>query len=501
MAKGATWMVGLRFFNRGIGLISTIILARLLVPEDFGLVAMATALMALVVMFSELGVDTVLVQKTEIDETDLNSAWSLQVLIGVLQALAMAALAIPIAQFYDEPRLEPVIYTLALAVLIQGFRNTGVVAFRREMTFDKEFILGGVKKLTAFAVTVTLAVMFRSYWALIAGIVASKAAEVALSYAMHPHRPRWTRERWSAIFRFSKWLLMNSGLQFLTKKGPIFVLGRAGGAHSAGIFNVAYEIAMLTTSEIIAPISRAIMPGYARMKDDLGRLGQGYLEVVGIIAVFAIPAGLGVAATADLLVPLALGDGWGSAVPVVRILGVAGAIMAILGNTSSVFLAVGRPELVTLVAVLDNVLLVPGMIFGAIQWGASGVALALLGTVIVMTPIHILLVTGLLGQPVGHVLSRLARPIAAAVLMVLALEYTVAPLLIERLEAGQAIAGIGCVLAGIVLYTVSVAILWAVFARGTNAETRLWEAAVAAWRKAARWFSLTSAGRAKWEKP
>lgn len=475
MANGATWMVALRFFKRSIGIVSTIVLARLLVPEDFGIVAMAAALMTLVVMFSELGVDTVLVRKPTVDNVDLDSAWSLQVTLGALQALMLLALAAPMAQFYDEPRLEPLIYVLSLAVFIQSFRNIGIVAFRREMTFNKEFILGGSVKATSFIVTVPLAVILQSYWALVMGIVASKVAHVGLSYAMHPYRPRWSRERWRELFGFSKWLLINNALQFLTQRGPIFVLGRLGGAQSAGIFHIAYDLAMLTTSELVTPINRAMLPGYARMNSGEGRLTDGYLDVLGIVAVIALPCGLGIAATATVLVPFALGQQWNVAVPVVETLASAGAIMCLLANTAPAFLALGRPSLVTFLGVIRNLVLLPGLIFGALHSGINGVATAILATTILMAPLNFGLVVKTLGIPWTAIIFAVIRPIFAAGSMYLLLHIYLVPHILIGANIAIILQALFAVSFGAVAYVTVLLTLWALFGGRTSAEAYLIE--------------------------
>lgn len=466
-------MVALRVLKRSIGLVSTIILARLLVPEDFGIVAMATALMTFVVMFSELGVETVLVRKTTVDDVDLNSAWSLQVTLGLFQAFALLALAWPMAGFFEEPRLEPVVCVLAVGVFIHGFRNIGTVAFRREMTFSKDFLLEGAKKGTAFLVTVPLAIIFHSYWALVAGIVAARLSHVALSYIMHPFRPRWSRARWKEIFGFSKWLLANSGLQFLTEKGPIFVLGRVSGAQGAGVFNIAQEIAMFATRELVTPINRAILPGYARMKENPEQLKRGYLDVLGMVALVLVPAGLGLAVTAELLVPVALGSNWMDAVPLVERLACAGAVMGVLANAPSVFLALGRPWLVTALGAVRNVVLIPSMIAGGILVGAEGVAWALLATSLVMVPVNLGLVARTLTVGLMEIGGRLVRPLVGAGTMALTLKLALVPFLTQNTGANLAVATVLSVLAGAFIYFAIVGLLWWIFGGTSSSESQL----------------------------
>ena len=138
LARGAAWMISYRMLDRIIGLVSTLVLARVLTPADFGLVAMATALIAFVELFGSLGLDTALIQRPGATREHFDSAWTMNVLIGASVALALLLCAWPLARFYDDSRLIGLVAFLALGPLIQGCENIGVVAFRKELNFDRD---------------------------------------------------------------------------------------------------------------------------------------------------------------------------------------------------------------------------------------------------------------------------------------------------------------------------------------------------------------------------
>jgi PST family polysaccharide transporter len=212
IAVGAAWMISARMADRAIGFVSMAILARLLAPADFGLIAMATALVALVETLGAFSFDWALVREEHLDRSKLDTAWTLRVCIdGALAALIMIA-GQGAALFYDDPRLGPVSILLAGAFLLSAFENIGTVYFRRELTLNKEFWLRFCGKLAGFAATVPLAFALRSYWALLAGVLAQKAAIVVLSYFMHPHRPRLDLSQSRSLLGFSMWLQLKSVL-------------------------------------------------------------------------------------------------------------------------------------------------------------------------------------------------------------------------------------------------------------------------------------------------
>src|SRR5262245_54179497 len=192
MAFGVIWMVGFKLVERSLGLISTLVLARLLVPSDFGLVAMATSLIALLELFTAFGIDFALIQRADTRPEHYNTAWTLNVIIGCALATAMLLLSIPAAHYYGEPRVALVVCALAFGPAVQGFENVGTVAFRKEMQFDREFRFLVLKKLCGFAVVLPLAFLWRNHWALVAGMIAGRVGGVILSYVLHPFRPRFS---------------------------------------------------------------------------------------------------------------------------------------------------------------------------------------------------------------------------------------------------------------------------------------------------------------------
>jgi lipopolysaccharide exporter len=471
MAKGAAWMIAVRMFNRGVGAVSTLILARLLVPADFGLVAMATVLLQLLMAVSDFSVHVPLVQKESIDDEDMNSAWSLQFAVGAAQAACLALLAYPVAGFYDEPRLVEVVLVLAVIALLKGYRNIGIVMFVRNMTFDRDFVMMATKRIITFVVTVAAAWHWRSYWALIAGMLSGAVAELYLSYHMHPYRPSLSVARWGALFRFSRWLLLNNLLAFIGQRGPDLVLGRLLGPRAVGLFSVANEIAMLPTTELVTPINRAALPAYSRLRQEDGGLRRGYLDVIGVVALVALPAGVGIAATAEVLVPLLLGAKWLDVVPLMKYLAVTGALGTLLANSGAVFLALGRPQTNTALLATRVTMLVPAMVAGARWQGINGVAMAYFAVSCVMACANLGVVTRVLGIPLGRFLAILIRPLVAAAAMF----GLVRMLLLKVPEATPlTVSAAAAVVAGAVSYAGCIITLWWLAGRPAGAERKLW---------------------------
>jgi O-antigen/teichoic acid export membrane protein len=418
MAKGAAWMVAFKMTERSIGLVSTVVLARLLTPDDFGLVAIATAFLGLLLLLTSFSFDVALIQKQDADRHLYDTAWTFNVIFGLMLALLLVISAIPLAQFYSEARLEKILYVLAANTLLGGFSNIGPVAFRKNLEFHKEFYFLLAKKLMGFTTCMILAFTLRNYWALVWGTFAGNLLAVLLSYWVHPYRPRFDLSGRKELFGFSMWLFINNTIFFAYHRMADFIISKVAGSHALGIYTVAYEISNLPTTELVAPINRAVLPGYSKMADDLTTLRQGFLNVLSMIALFTLPAGLGIALVAEPMVVVMLGEKWREAIPMVQILALSGVIMALQNNASVIYNAMGKPQYMTVISLLHVVVLFfPLLILLLRKHGILGIAEAYFCSNLIIWPINYSIALKLVKARFQDVILVLWRPIAASILM------------------------------------------------------------------------------------
>jgi hypothetical protein len=215
MAHGAAWMLLFKFAERSLGLISMLILVRLLSPTDFGITAMAGSFILMAEMLTAFSFDVNLIQNQNATEEHYSSAWTCNVLLGLTITALMLAAAPAITAFYRHDELFWVVCALALGPLVSGFENIGVVAFRKDMQFGREFAFQLSRKVIGFLVAVPLAYLTHSYWALVAAILVSKLSGTAISYFVHPFRPRFSLAKFRGLLVFSKWMLLNNFVGFL----------------------------------------------------------------------------------------------------------------------------------------------------------------------------------------------------------------------------------------------------------------------------------------------
>jgi len=389
MAAGAAWMVAARLFDRGLGLISTLILARLLVPADFGLIAMATSVVALLDAFTSFGFDAALIRQPAARREHFDTTWTLHLLVAAIVGASLLLAAFPAAWFFDEEKLVPVMVAIAGIAIVRGFENVGVTALEKELRFRRAFVFIAAKKAAMIGTAIPLAFVLADYRALLGGMGAGAVTGVALSYVLHRFRPRLSLACWRELFMFSRWLLLKNLLDFVRLRYADIVIGRVAGPGALGIYSVGADLATLPTTELIAPVNRAVFPGYALMAQDREALGRGYIAVLGLAAAIALPAAFGIAATAPLIVFTLLGPNWAAAVEVVQVLAWVGAVQVLVSNSYPVFLALGKPWIATALSFAHAALLVVVLPVAGTWWGMSGVILGLLAVNVALFPVGI----------------------------------------------------------------------------------------------------------------
>jgi O-antigen/teichoic acid export membrane protein len=474
MAAGAAWMVLFKLSERVLSLISMLVLARLLVPADFGVVAIASSVLALLEVFIALGLDVALISRPDVTREHYNSAWTFKVLLGLAVALILLIISGPAALFFNEPRIADVIRVLAIGSFVQGLENIGVVDFRKELKFATEFRFQIAKRLIMIAVTLPLAFLLRNYWALTIGAVTGRVAWVVLSYFAHPFRPRWSLSKTRDLMSLSTWLVFSSALYYFAEQSANLALGRLSGPRATGLYALSYDFASLPTAQLIAPINRAVLPGLAKLSGKIDELARSALNVFALTCMLAIPAGMGLSVTAPVVVPLLLGKQWLEAVPVLQLLALASATNSLLSSSWATYLALQSPRTPTLIhgvyVLLQGVLL----ILLCPKLGAHGAAISVFIAAIVIVPINYLLLLPRLHLRARTFPALIVRPILAALTMyVLLRPWMAAPGTASTIEMLGTLAL--ALIAGPLIYMVALLLLWRLWQRPAGAESLVLE--------------------------
>ena len=460
MARGAAWMMLYKVVDRVVGLLSITVLARLLVPADFGVVTLAASTLVLLEVLGAVGLDVALIQHREAGRRQLDAAWTFNVLFGALTAAVAIVLAPFVAHAFGDPRLLPALVIVGASRALQGCENIGVIAFRRELRFEREFRYRAFRRVaTSLLVTLPLAYVLRDYRAFVLGGLAGSAIGVAASYALHPYRPHFALAGLRELLHFSKWLYVANVADTLHGRLADLIVGHAAGTAGVGALSVSRDVARLPR-EFVAPVHRAVFPGYVQLAGDTRLLQRGYLRVTSALMLVLMPAGVGLALLAEPVTTLLLGTQWPDTAPAVRLLSIDAIFLVLMSSAHHVNLAVGMSRSTTLVLLFDFAITLPLLLLLVPLDGIRGAALAALLGSMCTAPLNLRLLGRAIPFGRRELLQLLGRPAAgtlamAAVVVALDGAWPQADALPARLLHLVVLVG-----AGALAYAVTVLMLW-----------------------------------------
>ncbi|NHZ70176.1 MAG: oligosaccharide flippase family protein [Proteobacteria bacterium] len=373
------WAAALRIILRFSMIIRTIILARILAPDDFGLMAIATLAIALLERFTQSGFESALVQQSDDIEPYLNTAWTLQIVRALSMAGVLALAAPLIAGFFNAPEAVAVLQVMAIAVAIKGFQNIAVVTFIKELQFDKYFILQIVSRGTEIIVSITAALILRNVWALVIGVVAGSVARFIVSYLIHDYRPRirWVWSQVKQLFNFGKWILLNQILGYASSNLDDIFVGRLLGVQALGFYRMAFNFSQAVATEVTQVTNQVAFPTYSKLQNAAGKLRNAYMGTVHLVAFLGFPIAIGTVLVAPDLTYGLLGDKWAPIIVPMQLLSVSGLVRGIAATAGPLFQSQGRPDIPPRYTFAKFVMMAVFLYPAINAYGISGAALVI----------------------------------------------------------------------------------------------------------------------------
>jgi len=376
LIKGSAWLSAARAVVNGLSLLSTIVLARLLSPGDFGLVALATTLLAIMTSITDLSLSSALVRHEAPTRTHFDAAWTLNALRGLLLGALFAAAGVPAAKLYGDPRLIGIMAVIGFSLLLSGLTNPRSIMLQRDLIFWQEFVLNVAQKLVGVLVSIALAWLYRSYWALVLGILAMEATNVIVSYTILPFRPRVCFQHVKELLSFSVWLTAGQIVDTLNWRFDQLIIGKGLSVATLGHYTVGSNIAQMPTRETTAPLTNVIFPAFSNMRADRARLARAYQRAQRFVTAIALPAGFGAALIADPLIRLTMGDKWQPAIFVVQVLASVFALQTLGSLSQPLYMAQGETRLLFWRNAQMLAIRVPLIAAGMLLGGLKGIVLA-----------------------------------------------------------------------------------------------------------------------------
>jgi O-antigen/teichoic acid export membrane protein/glycosyltransferase involved in cell wall biosynthesis len=375
--SGLKWSGAAQVAKQALQFAVSVLLARLLSPEQFGLMGMIMVFTGLAAIFSELGLGAALVQKRDLEDRHLSSIFWVNAATGALLTALFAACASSIAAFYGQPALR----ALTIAVSFNFFLGALAIVPRgiimRAMEFRKLFIIETAAILASGLASLAAALAGLGVWSLVVQSLVYTAGLTAVSWGLSPWRPAWNVDRGALreLFGYSANLLGFNVLNFSNRNLDNLLIGRYIGAYPLGVYTRAYTLMLLPISQVTSILTRVMFPAMSAIQGDAAQVKRVYLRATRAIALVTFPLMIGLLVTAEPLIPFVYGEKWRGVIPLVKIFCFIGMIDSITTTTGWIFNSQGRTDLQLRWGIADFVVTTASFFIG-LPWGIEGIATA-----------------------------------------------------------------------------------------------------------------------------
>jgi len=379
IARGVLWATVTSISARVATLVSAVILARLLDPSDFGLLALGTALITVSQYATQTGFESAIIQRQDKPEEFLNAAWTFELLRCLILFIAVFTAAPLLGSIFEEPRAAAVIRAVGLTILLQGLRNIGAVYFRKHFEFHKQFALEVGPLMLYAPLVIVLALYLRNVWALVWANLAAGLLACVLTYAMHQYRPRldFNLKKAATLFQFGKWVRAHSILVMARDQGTTMFVGKFLGIPALGFLNRADAFSTSMFQQLHDIVWKVGYPAYSHMQTSPREFKAAYLKTLHLLTLIGLPMAAGVLVLSEDFVHLILTDKWLPIVPLMELLCLQAVVYFISTPALVAFQASGRPAFVAKMSLLGLVVLAAVIYPLSSRYGVNGVVAAL----------------------------------------------------------------------------------------------------------------------------
>jgi O-antigen/teichoic acid export membrane protein len=408
---------GLKFF---VGMTATIILARLLTPQDYGLVGMVAVIIGFVSMFKDLGLSTATIQRAEINALQISTLFWINVALSLAVMLVCVAIAPLVALFYHEPRLRLITAVYGFGFVLGGLTVQHEALLRRQMRFTGLAAAEVLALLASVITAVILAWYGAGYWALVASQLSLGFVYLCCMWRLCGWRPGWPSRNAGirSMLAFGGNFTGFSIINYFARNLDNLLIGKFWGSQQLGLYAKAYQLLLLPIDQINAPVSAVAVPALSRLADDPERYRDAYLRILQKVAIVTMPGVALMIVTADWIVRIVLGPQWVEAGWIFSLLGIAGLVQPAANTTGWLYLTQGRTHQMLQWGLIASIIIIASIVAG-LPWGAVGVAAAYSGTFLcVVTPLLFWFV-GREGPVQASDIYRALAPISSATLVAL----------------------------------------------------------------------------------
>jgi PST family polysaccharide transporter len=363
---------GVKFF---LSTATTVVLARLLTPQDYGLIGMVAVVTGFVAMFKDLGLSAATVQREEINAEQISTLFWINLALSVAVMIVTAALSPLVAWFYGEPRVLLIMLVYAIGFLFGGAAVQHAALLNRQMRFTDLMVIEIASLLIGIVTAILLAWYGLHYWALVASQLAQGLSYTIGAWIACDWRPGWPSRvaGVGSMLSFGKNLTGFTIVNYFARNLDNMLIGKFWGSQQLGFYAKAYQLLLLPIDQINSPIAAVAIPALSRLTDDPDRYRQAYIRLLEKVAILTIPGVAFMIGTADWLVRIVLGPQWADASLIFALLGIAGLIQPTANTAGWLFISQGRTKHMFQWGMLGSGIIIASILIG-LPWGAIGVA-------------------------------------------------------------------------------------------------------------------------------
>lgn len=418
-AKGVFWSITQQWGVEAISFLTFIVLARLLTPEEFGLVALAAVFMHFIKLFVDQGFGAAIVQRTDLEREHLDTAFWTSMLMGVLLTAISVAVSGLVAGVFDEPLLAPILIWLSLGFLFGALGSIQSAILRRNFAFKSLATRSLAATTTGSIVGVSMAFAGFGVWSLVAqNLVQNLTDSLALWWASD-WRPRFffSKKHFHDLFGFGISIVGSKTLEFTNRRSDDFLIGFYLGPTQLGFYSMGYRLLLVMIRMLSGITNIVAAPTFSRIQDDPERMRRVYYKVTQYSSLLAFPAFIGLGMVAQELIPALFGENWAASVPVMQILVLIGLLSSVTIFNSSIMRALGKPSWHLGILILTSVFTVIGFLL-VVRWGIVAVAGSFVVVSFLLAPISYIAVHRLIQINFRTYLGLFIVPLSASLIMV-----------------------------------------------------------------------------------
>ena len=409
---GVTWnAIGLLIDN-GLQTLVKLILARLLLPEVFGIIGFATLFIGMIQVFSDLGMSTALIQRKDIllKPIDYDTAYWAGLVWSLFLMLLLSLVVGPIAaNFFNESMLISIIPILSIGLLLRNLRAVHIVNITREMEFKKIVLPRNISRIIAALGAIILALLGFGVWSIVFQSVATELFSAIIYSYVSPWKPqrRFSKESLKNVFGFGVYTTGTNVFNYLTGNIDYLLIGKLLGAHSLGIYSLGYNVTYVVRGQIMNVINTVFFPVYSKLQEDLETIKRYYFKIIKYNCIVIYPLMIGIILLAQPLVLFGLGTKWIEAIIPMQLMAAAGLVHLLTSSNTVLLRGIGKPNLELLFSIIKTLgVNVPFIVLGIIYYGIIGAAAGLLVAKIVIFFINNYTLRKFVGIKFSEILSN-----------------------------------------------------------------------------------------------